>query len=132
MTDFIGRELPDRSVVSVTVADQSGSFPVMVFSTGQHLPDHRNDSASGKKALYASVWSIQKKPESTVSMMKRAGLNAIVIDMKDDFGNIYYPTEIRTAHEIGAARKPIAIGSILRLLHQNGNICHSAHCGFQG
>jgi hypothetical protein len=120
LTDFTGQERPDRSMVSITVVDRSGTIPVMVFSTGQHLPDHRSAAASGKKALYASVWSIQRKPGATVSMMKRTGLNAIVIDMKDDFGNIYYPTEIRTAHEIGAARRPIAIGSILKQLHENG------------
>ena len=51
--------------------------------------------------------------------IKKTGFNAIVIDMKDDFGCVYFPTKNSTAIDIGSTRKPLHIEAILKTLKEN-------------
>ncbi|MBX5464850.1 MAG: hypothetical protein IRZ26_04765 [Clostridia bacterium] len=53
--------------------------------------------------------------------MRQNGLNAAVIDVKDETGALSFPLPGTTAEALGADRHKIAdLGALLRLLHQNG------------
>lgn len=78
------------------------------------------NSAAGRKAIYISIPAIQRNLAKYIEMSKSAGIDTFVIDMKDDFGNIYFPTESKVASEIKAVRKPLNIKAILEKLKSNG------------
>ncbi len=39
-------------------------------------------------------WNYRVKPAKTARILKRAGMNAVVIDIKDDWGQLLYPSKI--------------------------------------
>lgn len=100
---------------SAYVIDNSGNYPPMFlnFNDNEKI---KTPGAANKKALYSSVPVIRNKSGQLLKIMKKNGFNSIVIDMKDDFGNIYYPTNNETASAINSAKKPINIKKILDML----------------
>lgn len=73
-----------------------------------------------KKGIYAGVPVVRKNLERLIGYIKRNGLNALTIDMKDDFGNVCFPARNPTAVETKAVRNPLDIRSILtRLKKEN-------------
>ena len=113
------KKIPEGNISLCAVLN--GSEPPLYFYINQKnsLSSKKDTRASNKRAIYSSVWAVSKKLDYYIKMMQKADLNAIVIDMKDDFGNIYYPTSLKTAQEIGAAKQPIRIEQILKRLHDN-------------
>ncbi len=80
------------------------------------IPPNRKN-ASGKNALYANPHVIRKNLDSLIATAEFCKMNALVIDMKDDFGAIFFPTQNTTAKQIGACRKPLDVKLILSKLH---------------
>lgn len=78
-----------------------------------------NLKASQKKGIYTGPYSIRKKLDYYIKTIKNYGLNSLVIDMKDDFGYLYFPTKNKTALEIGSARRPLPVTRILKKLKDN-------------
>jgi len=76
----------------------------------------KSQGVANKSGLYAPIPTVRKNPDVFFSYIKKLGLNSIVIDMKDDFGNLYFPTTNSTAITIGSNKKPILIIDILRKL----------------
>jgi len=103
--------------VSALVTDRSGNYPPMFFQLKKKTMG--KGRGANKRALYASIPAVRKKLSSLISTMKSSGLNAMVIDMKDDFGRIFYPTNNAAAREIGAVRRPIDLKALLKKLHEN-------------
>ena len=63
------------------------------------------ESKSGdKQALYVSWGMIDKNFNGFMDILTRNKFNAVVIDVKDDFGIINAPIESKTASELGAIR----------------------------
>ncbi len=79
-----------------------------------------DERASDIKAVYQSIPSLRKNPDDVLSGIKSAGLNALVIDMKDDFGWIRYKSALKTASDIGSVRGPVDIDSILKTARRHG------------
>jgi hypothetical protein len=71
------------------------------------------------RALYVSAYALKNKLTRVISDVKRSGSNAIVVDMKDDNGNIHFPTKNKTAIKINAVRKTLNIKKVLKTLHKN-------------
>ncbi len=93
------------------------------FSFRRHHPSKNAETmkqAGGRQALYASVFAVRKNLKGLIKSLKECGLNALVIDMKDDFGQLFYPTSLKTAKDIGAAKKPLDVKGILKTLRQEG------------
>jgi hypothetical protein len=109
--------LPDElSPLGIMVIDMSR--PPLYFSI---IRDRKSDSrASSRKAIYASIPAIRRNLKGLIWTIKKCGFNAIVIDMKDDSGDLYFPTKSKIAREINAARRPVNVSGILRSLHENG------------
>lgn len=59
------------------------------------------------KGLYLTSWKAGDQPfvANLVAMMKQTGLNAMVVDVKDDTGSVSYPSRVALANEIGAAAR---------------------------
>ncbi len=77
-------------------------------------------ASKDRRGIYSSAHSLSRKLERLVRTIKKSGLNSIVMDMKDDFGYLYYPSEVPTARMAGAVRRPVNIRKILDALKKNG------------
>ncbi len=74
------------------------------------------------KAVYSTGWvmgtpSLKSK---MITSIKQYGYNAIVIDIKDESGQLSYNSSVQTALDIKASKRMIAnIESLLKELHEN-------------
>ncbi len=58
--------------------------------------------------------------EKRLQLVDRTELNAVVIDLKDSTGHVYYDTRVRLAHEIGAVRPILQPAELVRTLEARG------------
>jgi hypothetical protein len=93
--------------------------------TAKSYPDHGLDdpmSEAGRKArgLYITpMYLFSRGAEHTATAVSKAHLNAVVIDMKDDNGNLVYPTRI----PLGEKQRYLLIqdpAAMVRAFHQQG------------
>src|SRR5206468_8171593 len=60
-------------------------------------------AAQPVKALYVNAWAFgSSKLAQLVRLADSTEINAFVVDVKDDTGCLLYPSEVKTAVEIGA------------------------------
>ncbi len=74
------------------------------------------------KAVYLTGWSAgtKSKRESTINNLKENGFNAVVIDIKDEAGQLSYSSKVQTAIDIKASKGMIGnIASVLQEFHDN-------------
>src|SRR5882762_3617819 len=74
------------------------------------LPDPMfdNSQADPIKALYVNAWAFgSNKLAQLVRLADSTEINAFVVDVKDDTGCLLYPSEVKVAQEIGAAKDPL-------------------------
>lgn len=74
------------------------------------------------KGIYLTAWKAGDQPfvEKLVAMMGRCGLNALVVDVKDDTGAVSYPSQVELAGQVGAAvRSKYQPTKLLGLLRAN-------------
>ncbi|HNR87887.1 MAG TPA: putative glycoside hydrolase [Spirochaetota bacterium] len=62
-------------------------------------------AAAGRDALYVGYYPFVKNFTSVMKTLALTGMNALVIDMKDDLGSVFYPVTNATANEIKAVKK---------------------------
>ncbi len=108
-----------EDIISATIDDKSGFYPPISIKFPNPAKKKRSEKASDKNAIYLSIPAIQKNLNTYIKIANNSEINAFVIDMKDDFGNIYFKAEDKTAVEINAQRKLIDITQILRKLKEN-------------
>jgi hypothetical protein len=75
--------------------------------------------AGHKRALYVSWSMIDKGFNRFLDIVVRNNFNAVIIDVKDDYGIINAPVESKIAKEIGAIRQT-NIKEIIEKLHRKG------------
>jgi len=114
----------------------TGSFknegPAMLFVKGseknpplfikRNITDYKIEEKSksgNKQALYVSWSMIDKNFKGFMDILLRNKFNAVVIDVKDDFGIINAPVDSKTARELGAIRNT-NIREIIKDLHNKG------------
>lgn len=73
-----------------------------------------------RRALYGSILAIKKNFSRLERAISKSGFNSIVIDVKDDFGNIYFSSKNETAVKIRATRNSIEIEKLLKRLKEKG------------
>ena len=117
LSGFLKKELPNEEISLCVAVHKKDELPPLYFYPEQKRAAKGNSKALDKRAIYSSVWAVRKKLDYYIKLMHRTNINAIVIDMKDDFGSIYYPTNLQTAKDINAAKQPIAVKDILAKLH---------------
>jgi len=59
------------------------------------------------KALYVSFWAAgsKRKMNQIINLAKKTEINTVIIDVKNEFGNISYKTNVKLAQEIGAHKQ---------------------------
>lgn len=85
-------------------------------NTAEYRLEHKNRSGN-RQALYVSWSMIDKDFSGFMKILLRNKFNAVVIDVKDDFGIINAPVESETARELGAI-KQTNIKDIIKQLHE--------------
>ena len=122
--DEIKRRAPrGEAPLAFLVLEANGTHPPLFYRLG--IPAARREkapleAAANRRALYASVPAVRRNLAGLVSEIKDCGLNAMVIDMKDDVGNLYFPTGNETALRAGAARRPLDVVALLSRLRREG------------
>lgn len=122
--DSLRKRLPggDNSFAFL-LTHRQGRQPPLFFriGTGQaRRVGALDERASERRAIYASVPAVRRRLPLLLSTIKKCGLNAIVVDMKDDFGALHFPTSNTTAAEIGARGRALDVVSLLRRLRREG------------
>lgn len=99
------------------------TIPVEEDITVSNLPDAdtQGREAVKVKGIYIKAPSAgSERIDKLIELIDKTELNAVVIDVKDDSGNITYAMESQTAAEIGAISKAIPdIGSLLAKLKEH-------------
>ena len=84
------------------------------------LDDVMTEAGRKARGLYITpMFLFSKGAEHTAAIVKKANLNAVVIDMKDDNGNLLYPTRI----PLGEKQRYVLIqdpAAMVRAFHQQG------------
>jgi hypothetical protein len=92
-------------------------------------PDPRSDPfrqqrirrASGRFGVYVSSYRARGQDlENHLRFMRDNGLNALVVDCKDDFGWITYDTGLQWPKKIGAVNKRFSLEELLSKAHEQG------------
>lgn len=84
----------------------------------EYTPEKKSKSGN-KQALYVNWGMINSNFRGFLDIVERNGFNAVVIDVKDDFGIINAPIDSKTAKELGAI-KDTNIKDIIKQLHDKG------------
>ena len=97
--------------------------PALFTSFPEKARNSHRSNAGDKRAIYTNVYTIRKNLDRHINTIRSTGLNAVVIDMKDDFGYVHFPSENKTARDIGAVKKPIPLSRILAAMKNAGIYC---------
>ena len=104
-SEVIPPESTDDNILSgETSSNESNDTPpVTIVQTDKKIPENI-------KAIYATGWVMGTKSirEDVVATLKENGYNAIVIDIKDEAGQLLYMSSVQTAKDIGASVKMIS------------------------
>ncbi|MBN2039013.1 MAG: hypothetical protein JW864_03165 [Spirochaetes bacterium] len=115
------RELAsEKTNLAVMIIDRSGHYPPLFYrlNAGENQHNKTGLTARGRKAIYAGAYSLKKKLNSYIGYIKACGFNSIVIDMKDDMGNICYLSKNKTANEIKAVKDYVNAVNVLKALEK--------------
>ncbi len=108
-----------KDVLSATFTDENGSSPSLTFKICNPEKKASMDAARNKNAIYVSIPSLKKNLDKLIEITKKTEINAFVIDMKDDFGNIYFTASSPVAAEIKSQKNTLKISGILTKLKEN-------------
>ncbi len=90
------------------------------FSNAVNSTDNTGNKINHTRALYAGAPTSQKKMRRIVRTTKKTNFNAVVIDIKDDVGNIYAPVRSSAVTDTKARRKGLSIVKLNEYSHKNG------------
>jgi hypothetical protein len=107
-----------NDIISAAIDDKTGFYPPLSIKFPNPEKNKKSVKASDKNAIYVSIPAIQKDINRYINIAEKSEINAFVIDMKDDFGNIYFQSEDKTAAEIKAQKKTLNVSQILKKLKE--------------
>lgn len=120
LNEIIQKSLRENTI-GIFLFTQTDNYPplfVQIRHPFEVRPISQNKKkASNKKALYANTRVARKNIDGIINTAVCTNMNALVIDMKDDFGAIFFPTRNSVAMQIGACQNPIDVKLILSKLH---------------
>ena len=109
-----------KDILSAIITDKKNRIPALSLWINNPVIKSADKTASEKKAIYLSVPALRKNLNRYLKIAAESEIDTFVIDMKDDFGNVYFPTENRVAAEIRAIRRPVNLKSIIEKLKAGG------------
>jgi hypothetical protein len=119
LEDEIYKKAPSGVTFSAA-AGLSPSNPPVFFYLNRFPSDTINPAADNKRAVYVSLSMLRNRLSYIVKAVKSSGMNSVVIDMKDDAGNIYFAASEPNAKEIGAEKPYPALAQRVSVLKKEG------------
>ena len=141
VVDNQGNPVPDV-VVSTAAAegrtDHEGHFdirgaepgPVTVTRPAWVAQDYEWDGSPGDaliqiepfaaRAVHITGEAVANRLDEFIEMARETELNALMIDLKDETGQVWYDTENPTAVEVGADRGAYDLAAVVRRAHAEG------------
>lgn len=116
---ILEKNIEKYKIISATVVSAKGTYPALSTVTREKANKKRDERADDKKAIYLSIASVKKNINQYIKIADETEINAFVIDMKDDFGNIYFPAKNKTASEIKSLQTPVKIDEILKKMKKH-------------
>ena len=110
----------DKKQVKGAIAASAETHPSIIYIDYTNAIKPQKSLTNEKKAIYANVPVARKNLSGLIDIIETCNFNAIVIDMKDDFGSLYFSTSNATARQVGAAKKPLPVKKILARLKSRG------------
>lgn len=114
---IVARHARDGSCMLVTGGPES--MPPLFCRYGSATPVRSESVARDRRALYAGAYSVRRNLARLVQTIRATGHNAIVIDVKDDFGAVHIPVENPIAREIGAVKNTLDVRTVIDTLKRN-------------
>ena len=108
-----------KDIISALINDMTGTYAPVAVKFPNPEKNKRNINASSRNAIYLSIPAINKNINKYINITKKSEINTFVIDMKDDFGNIYFQATEKTASEIKAQKKLANLDQILKKIKEN-------------
>jgi hypothetical protein len=93
LEDLLQRLSLKKENLSVLITETAKNYPALFYRLNDFRKNKNSapaDKARAKKALYANAYSLNKNLQSYIDTIKKSGLNAIVIDVKDDWGRYMF------------------------------------------
>jgi hypothetical protein len=109
--------IPDAGSVSIKSPGYRASLTPIADNTRVDAKLERFNA----KAIYATA-ATAGRPDllnPLIDLIDRTELNAIVVDLKDSTGDVFYDTNVQLAHDIGAVHPAFEVKPLLDLLHQH-------------
>jgi hypothetical protein len=108
-----------KDIITAIIDDKTNSYPPISIKFSNPEKRVRSEKAANKKSIYLSITAIEKNLSKYIDLAKKSEINAFIIDMKDDFGNIYFKANDKTSSEINAQKRVINFKDILNRLKEN-------------
>lgn len=102
--------------LSIYIIDDEKKYPPVSLSLRaweNHKQGNTSSPANNRRAIYIGIPAAQQAAGSIIKTVRKNKLNSVVMDMKDDFGNVYFPAENHTAREIGAVKGAADIAALI-------------------
>lgn len=80
----------------------------------------RMKTASSKRLFYSSPYNLRVKPTMIKSLLSDSHYDGIVLDVKDDRGQVLYNSSVPFVHEIGAAHPVMNLPEVIKMVHGYG------------
>jgi LysM repeat protein len=85
-----------------SASNQLASLPRPLSTSRSPIP-WPNDAIRGVYVSYAALGQ-QERRRHIIDLLTKTEINALVIDVKGDYGLVSYPTSVALAHDVGAAQ----------------------------
>ena len=96
------------------------STPVAAVPEKEGAPFANTDKKRVKaKGLYLTASSAGSRLSHYIELANTTEINSYVIDVKNDYGNVTYDSQVPLAKEIGAIDKRFDIDKVIKELHDN-------------
>ncbi len=81
---------------------------------------HKIETPKIVKAVYLTSWSAGygSRVNYVINLAKTVGVNAVVIDIKDYSGYVFYDSKVPAVIEYGAKKRRIPVNSLINQLHK--------------
>ena len=118
--DALIKKFADRKdVITATIDDKSNNYPPISIKFPNPEKKIRSEKCADKNGIYLSTIALERNLNKYIHMAKTSEINTFVIDMKDDFGNVYFKASGEVASEIKAQKRIINYRDILSKLREN-------------
>ncbi|MBC7092564.1 hypothetical protein H5T53_00905 [Candidatus Bipolaricaulota bacterium] len=79
-------------------------------------------SFHGRRGVYLTAYAAAQPGflEETLDHLARFGLDTVVIDVKNNQGEVCYPSQVDLAHRIGAVKPLLDLPAVVRAVHARG------------